>query len=87
MRLHTKSNDDGFELCPSHQLFISINHNLTHSTMLSKRISQYVLIAQAGLSDSSMKEMKLEEIHNMMSEFKLIVEDFVMRDGLRGNKT
>ena len=61
--------------------------------MLSKRISdlrssQYVLIAQAGLSDSSMKEMKLEEIHNnMMSEFKLIVEDFVMRDGLRGNKT
>ena len=60
------------------------NHNLTHSIMLSKRISdlkssQYLLIAQSGLSVSSMKKMKLEEMHNnMMSEFKLIVEDFVM---------
>ena len=58
--------------------------------MLSKKISdlkssQYVLIAQAGLSVSSMEEMKLEEIfNNMTSEFKLIVEDFDMPDGLRG---
>ena len=58
--------------------------------MLSKKIvdlksAQYVLISQAGLSVSSMGEMKMEDIFMSMSnEYKLIVDAFDLPESLKG---